>query len=306
MLCGLALWAQVGAAGACELLPLVPLGAGLWWVPAAGADSDAANRGHAAHVLLARQGGRLWALGAGPTPAWGARLACTARRQLGRAVDDVVVPWAQAELALGLRGVGAARSWAHAQVADAMHEQCPHCVDRLRQRLGPAAADLGDDPAQQPARRFTGAQGRLGPFDWWALPRSADRVATVWRHRASGVTFAPGLLWGDGPPDLRDTDVALFARSLQALLAGLPPATRWVGQTGALLDAAQLRAQLAYVQALQAAAVQALEAGQLSAAAPALSASADVLPAPGVAERHALNWQRVWRQAEDDWLRAGR
>lgn len=280
---------------ACELLPLRPLAPGLWLVPAQPGDSDAANRGHVAHVLLASGGARLWALGSGPTPAFGARLRCTAERQLGRAPDDAVVPWAVAELALGAAGLGATRLWAHERVAAAMAEQCPHCEERLRQRLGTAAADLGDRPVRLPQRLLHGARGRWGPFDWWLLPRSAGRSVTVWRHRASGIVSAPGLLWGDGPPDLRDADVEVLLRALEALPRLGGSATPWVPQTGPLLDAAGVAAQHAYVAALFEAARRGVRSGSTEGAAPAL---------PGAGHpRHALNWQRAWRQAEDDWLR---
>lgn len=286
-----------GAARGCELLALVPLAPGLWWVPAVGAETDAVNRGHVAHVLLAREGQRLWALGSGPTPAFGQRLRCTAERQLGAPPSDLVVPWAVAELTLGARGVAARRSWAHRQVAEAMVEQCPHCVERLRQRLGTSAGDLGEAPVSVPSSKLHGAAGRLGPFDWWVLPRGYGRAATVFRHRASGVLYAPGLVWGDGPPDLRDTDVLTFGRSLQALAAQAGTVQRSIGQTGPLLDGNGLLRQARYVADLLAAARREVRAGGLGDAAP---------PLGGVDHpRHALNWQRAWRQAEDAWL-AGR
>jgi len=58
------------------------------------------------------------------------------------------------------------RHWAHTAVAQAMSEQCPHCVDRLRLRLGAAAVDLGDDPIHLPVHLLLGEQDRLGPFFW--------------------------------------------------------------------------------------------------------------------------------------------
>lgn len=290
---------MAGLASACEALPWQALAPGLWWVPAPAAETDAGNRGHSSHLLVAREGTRVWAVGSGPTPAFGARLGCTVQQALGQGVSDLVTPWAHAEVALGARGLAPRRHHAHAQVLQAMREQCPHCVQRLGQRLGEAAGDLGDDPVRLPRHLLRGAQGRLGPFDWWALPRAQGRVVTVWRHRASGLGFAPGLLWGDGPPDLRDADLEPLAQSLQRLLRLHPAPTRWVGGSGPVLDAAAVAAQAAYVQALRAAAQAAVAAGQLEGAAP---------PGPWPEawtrhERHALNWQRAWRQAEDAWLR---
>lgn len=286
------------AAAACDRLAIRPLAPGLWLVQAGAAETDAGNRGQVVNLVLARDGPRLWALGSGATPVLGSRLRCTARQSIGRFPTDLVTPLAQAEFALGAAGLAPARHWAHAQVADAMASQCPHCVERLRQRLGASASDLGDDPVRLPARRLSGPAGRLGPFDWWALPRDGDRVATVWRHRASGWMVAPGLLWGDGVPDLRDTDVATMQASLARLLALQPGLARWVGQTGPPLDATGAADQLAYVRALWRSAVDAAERGQ---------DLGEVPPMPGTpSQRHALNWQRAWIQAEDQRLRDGR
>jgi hypothetical protein len=177
-----------------------------------------------------------------------------------------------------------------------MREQCPHCIDRLGQRLGAAAGDLGTRPARVPSRLLHGRAGQLGPFDWWALPRADQRVVTIWRHRPSGVGSAHGLLWFDGPPDGRDADLATMAASTRRLGSLVGDDTRWVGEQGppGLADAPAQQAD--YWQALLAAAARGVQAGELAGDAP---------PLPGVPEallahpRHALNWQRAWRQAED-------
>lgn len=287
------------AAVACQGLTLQALAPGLWLVPAAGADSDAGNRGHTSHLLLARDGPRLWAVGSGPSPAFGRRLRCTARMRLGLAPTDVLVPWAKAELALGGPGLAAPRTWAAAPVASAMAEQCASCVDRLRQRLGDAATDLGDDPVRLPQRLLQGPSGRLGPFDWWVLPRAEGRMTTVLRHRASGVMVAHGLLWGDGPPDARDADLARLAAAVAQLPQLAPTAVRWVGDSGPLLDPGGLAAQASYLQALVAAAREAVQQGGMGLQPPVLSGHEAASTHP----RHALNWQRAWRQAEDAELR---
>lgn len=283
------LW--VHAAWACQPVPLQPLAPGLWLVPAAQAESDAGNRGHASHLVVARAGSRLWLVGAGPTPAFGERLRCTLQRRLGGQPHQVLVPWARAELALGARSLAPATLVAHATVADAMAEQCAHCVDRLRQRLGEAAADLGDDPVRLPGLRLEGTRGRWGPFDWWVLPRAAARTVTLLQHRASGLWLAHGLLWGDGPPDTRDADLEPMQQAMQALLPRATPRSRWVGEAGGLLDAEGLRAQVAYLVRLREAAAEAVRQGDLA-----------TEPPPGSGPdhpRHALNWQRAVRQAEE-------
>lgn len=297
------------AAPACQTLPLQRLGPGLWWVPAPAAEADAHNRGHTSHLLLARDGPRLWAVGSGATPVLGQRLRCTAQARLGRVVTDLITPWAHAEVALGAAGLGEVRHWAHHQVALAMAEQCVHCVERLRQRLGSAAADLGDDPVRLPQRLLQGPGGRVGPFDWWVLPRAAGRVVTVLHHRASGVVMAPGLLWGDGPPDTRDADLALLHAGLLQLPRLVPAARRWVGESGPLLDAVAVGWQAGYLQALRHAAQRAVAGGGAETEPPDLSAFWTDPPPPLVKAwtahpRHALNGQRAWRQAEDAWLRS--
>ena len=99
----------------------------------------------------------------------------------------------------------------------------------------------------------------------------------------------------------------LLARSL-ARLPSLPPASgqraavRWVGETGPLLDAGAVAAQAAYLQALAAAAHQAAQQGDPGLQVPLLPGHEAASAHP----RHALNWQRAVRQAEDEGLRAPR
>lgn len=289
-----------GPCPAAPVLQFVPLGDGLWWVPAADGESAEDNRGFVSNLLLAREGRRLWLVGSGPSPAFGRALACRVRQHFGRAVTDIIDPWARAELVLGNAGIEGARVWAHRQVAVAMGEQCPHCVERLRQRIGAAAADLGDQAAQLPTLLLDGTQGRLGPFDWWALPRAQGRVVTVWRHRASGVASAHGLLWFDGPPDGRDADLQTLAASTHRLANLAVTVTRWVGEQGPPGPAAAPRLQAAYWQAVLEAADRGVAAGDLATAVPDLPGwPSDVTGHP----RHLLNWQRAWRQTEDRLLR---
>jgi len=274
-------------------------------VVVSGSASDSAPGGVA--------GGRLWALGSGPSPAFGLALACQARQQLGAGITDVISPWARPELVLGANGVaqeGArhgrmVRHWAHASVADAMAEQCPRCVDRLRQRLQAAAVDLdvladrGVDTIPLPTDRLLGEQGDLGPFHWWRLPRADGRWVTVWRARRQPLWVAPGLLTGGGPPDGRDADLALMQQSALALaeLAAVDgAAARFVGEQGPLLDSAAPGRQAAYWAALLAAARSAVERGDDEAApAPPLPG---LPPAWASHPWHNFNWQRAWRQVE--------
>lgn len=286
-------------------VPLQPLAAGLWQVPAQPGDAGAGNRGQVANLLVANAGGRLWLLGSGPSPAFGRRLAHTLRARWGARAITVISPWPQPELVLGVAGLGRDMVHvAHADVARQMAQRCAACVDRLRARLGAAAADLGaGDPVRLPTRLLQGEYGGLGPWRWWRLQRADDVTVTVWQHSLSGIVAAPGLL-GDGgaPPDGRDADLRQLAAATAALatLPGMQPPQGWIGDQGGPQGAEAPRDVSAYWQALQQAVDAALERGDDGQAVPATL--------PGIAQhvtahaRHALNWQRAWRQAEDRWL----
>jgi hypothetical protein len=48
----------------------------LWWVRAEHGDADASNRGVVSNLLIVRDGPRVWAVGSGPTRAFGRALGC--------------------------------------------------------------------------------------------------------------------------------------------------------------------------------------------------------------------------------------
>lgn len=276
----------------------------VWLVRAAAGEANPDNRGRVSNLLIVRSPRRVWLLGSGPSPAAARALDCQLRRDLGLVVTDVVAPWARPELALGHAAWPAARHWAHADVRQAMAVSCASCVQALRSRLGAAASDLGEgDPVVLAERIFTGEQGRLGPLRWWRLRRSAQRSVTLWRLPRSALWVAHGLLWGDGPPDARDADVALLAASTdRALRLAQPDGVRatWVPEQGGLLHAPAVAAQAAYWRRLREAAREAASRGEVE----------GTPPPPGLAgeaaweahPRHAMNWQRVMRQTSDAML----
>jgi hypothetical protein len=290
-----------------ELQRLAP---GVWWVAAAPGDANASNRGAISNLLIVADGRRTWALGSGPSPVHGRALGAAVRRTTGRQITDVIAPWSRPELVLGAAGLPKARWWAHADVAAAMRERCPTCIERLARRLGPAAADLGTAGAPLPDHLLHGASGRLGPWRWWRLQRStaepeSHRVAqpvTVWQLERATLWSAPGLLWDDGAPDLRDSglaDLLSATRTLQSLAAqtGHRPATLWLPEQGAPAGPDLIERHLRYWLALGEAARAAWDRGEPeTAAAPTELAGVDAawLTSP----RHALNWQRAWREAE--------
>lgn len=283
-------------------IALEPLAPGVWRVPGAegGGDSDTTNGGAVSNLLAVRDGRRLWLIGSGPSPRYAEALACRLQRVAGRAVTDVVAPWPRPELVLGQAGWVGARRWAHADVAQAMAERCPRCIERLRQRLGPASGgDLGTRPIALPDRLLHGDHGVLGPLRWWRLQRSADTAVTVWSLPRARLLTAHGLLWADGAPDLRDAESEHLQQSWARMQALATEGDRWVPEQGPLLDHAAPLQHRAYLQALHTAVVQAQERGELeSKPAPVLDGVAAAFHRGG---RHALNWQHVWREAEKGW-----
>ncbi len=307
---GLASLAAPVAAAPCAgpVLHFVALAPGHWLVPAAEGDATPENRGQVSNLVLVREDGatpRLWALGSGPSRAFGGALACQARQQLGLDISDVVSPWTRPELVLGAAGLSGAvqaRHWAHASVADAMAEQCPHCMERLRQRLGAAANDLAGQAIALPTRRFVGDQGPLGPFDWWRMPRVDGRWVTLWRSRQAPIWVLHGVLQGNGPPDGRDADLLMLQQATARVLA-LSEADGaqavFIGEQGPPLGRAGVQRLAAYWQALRSQVTAAIERGDDETAPPPQLPEAAALPGWHQHPWHAMNWQRAWRQEEN-------
>jgi hypothetical protein len=287
--------------GVCGLA-LRRLGRDVWWAEAAAGEADAGNRGFVAHLLALRSAGRLWLIGSGPSPAFGARLACALQAAVGQAVDEVITPWAHPGTVLGNTAFPTAGLWAHAEVAQALQQQCPHCIARLQDALGPAAGDLGAAPLRLPTQLLRGEQGTLagGALRWWRVQRGPASVATLWAVPQARLLFAPGLLWTGAAPDLVDTSIATMQRATAALQGRLPAGWHVLGQQGPLGSATDLQVQAHYLATLTSALRRRQAEGALETAAPP--------PLPGVAAawlastRHALNWQRGWRELEPDSL----
>jgi hypothetical protein len=278
---------------------------GLWWVRAERGDADASNRGAVSNLLIVRDGRRVWAVGSGPSPAFGRALGCVVRRALGQPITDVISPWPHPELVLGAAGLPQARHWAHVDVAQAMRRQCARCVMRLRQRLGSAAADLG--PAhggvRLPQRWLRGSSGQLGPLNWWRLQRAPGAPVTVWQVRKSGVLTAHGLLWAGDAPDLRDSRIDAMQAATQRLTELARGATQLMGEQGEPAALDELQAHVAYWKALDEAVRSSQSRGEDATTVPAALPDVDASRTKGTA--HALNWQRAWRHAEDASLQPG-
>lgn len=275
----------------------------LGWLPSAVGETDAGNRGHVSNLIVAMHDGRLWLVGSGPSPAFGRALRCALHERWPALPIVLISPWPHPENVMGAAGLRPDQHWAHAEVALQMAQRCRNCVDRLRARLGAAAADLGaDDPTRLPDRLVDGDSGRLGPFRWWRLRRADDVTVTVWAHEGAQVAFAPGLLWDGRAPDGRDAELRQLAESTAALagLPGLPQPLRWIGEQGGVQPASAPGAAASYWRALLTAVGAALDRGELGEPPPALLEGIDA--AVTGSPLHALNWQRAWRQEESRWL----
>lgn len=279
------------------------LAPGLWRVPPTGLESDASSRGRIHNLLLARHEGGLWLLGSGPSPVFARALQCQAQARLGLPLVAVVNPLAKSELVMGNSGLAGVAVWAPEPVAQAMQLQCAGCEERLRARLGPAAVDLGHEPVSMPRQLLQGSTGQLGPYAWRLLQRGPQSTSSVWTWTAPAQTpvhASFGLLGDDAaPPDVSDSSITQLAQALAELLQAAPtgPAS-WLPDHGQLLGREQLQAQLAYWQLLWRAAEQGVAAGHTALEPPAPPPGAP-LPAWWQHPRHALNWQRAWRQAEE-------
>ena len=293
----LSLSAQAGlAARPCDDggLLLQPVAASVWRLPAARGEPDNANGGLTIQLVLVRESGsRVWLVGSGPTPAFGAALACAAQRVAGHAVTDVVNTRAAPELALGNGAFPGARLWALPSVIRTMRHRCPACLKRLQGQLnGPPGASLRGARVHVPFVPVR--EARLGPFAALALEREPGESVLV--LRLGRVVIAQGLLWADAVPDLRDTRSDTLLASLHALqgFAGVAPDTRLIGEQGEVTGPDAITAQIAYLDDLRQAVGRRLQAGEVQGAVP-LPAYAAL---PGYATLHPLNVQRVWRELE--------
>jgi hypothetical protein len=288
---------------------LQTLADGVWWVSAKRGDADASNRGQVSNLLLVREGQRLWLLGSGPSPMWAQRLRCQISQTVGAPVTDVISPWAHPELVLGAKAFDA-QHWAHADVAREMKQECVGCIQRLRQRLGEAAIDLGSNPVDLPKRVFDGAQGRVGPFEWHRLQRAKGSPITLWFLPSQGLLTAHGLMWAGGVPDLRDTSLDEMSAALQALqqlMSRHPAMTVLLGEQGSPAGPAEVEQQLAYLRALQNSVAAGQSQGQDGVQAPSSMEGIEFAETHRLKDpTHALNWQRAWRQAEDRSMKAKR
>lgn len=293
------------ANAACDAVTLERVAAHVWRVPAARGESDAMNGGQVVQLVVVRDGGRVWLIGSGPTPAAGMALRCAVERELGQAVTDVVNTRAAPELSMGNGAFASARQWALPDVINAMRGRCETCLERLKARIGAAGESLQLDGIRVPSRpvgKAGATHGTLGPVDWLALARAPHERTLVLRLRRERVVIAQGLVWAGDVPNLHDThSVTLHAslRTLQRFAKG----ARVLGEQGDVADVRAIAEHIDYIDQLRRAALPQLIRGDVEGA----SGGGVELPAfaarPGYALLHPLNVQRVWRELESGLFR---
>jgi len=283
---------------------LLPVGAGLWRIAAARGEADARNGGQISQLFVAldtQAPEQLWLIGSGPTPAFGARLACALQARFARLPSDLVNSRATPELAMGNIAFEPARIWALPAVMALMNKRCQLCQDKLRAKLGPVVgASLVPAAIRTPTQAVQGPT--LGPFDWLDLDRGMGEHVLVLRHRDSGAVLAQGLVWVGDVPDLQKSRSDLFLAALRSLQQFAGGATL-LGEQGDAEpadpgQASSLSSHIAYIKALRARVWAQLSAGHsLDVQDPAL-ALPEYARLPGYAQRHPLNLQQLWKELE--------
>jgi hypothetical protein len=267
----------------------------LWRVAAQRGEPDAVNRGETAQLMVAVDGKRVWLIGSGPSPAYGAGLSCAVQRATGHRVTDVVNTRAAPELAMGNVAFPQAKLWALPDVLATMRARCEMCLERLKSRIGEAGASLQNEVIRPP--EFAVERRPLGPFDWRSLPRMKGENVLVLRHRADRIVVAQGLLWEGDVPDLHEVHIDVMAASLRAL-EKFSKGARVLGEQGELTQPSALAQHLRYVQQLRAAVWAQLQRGEVQGASGITAQLPEFASLPSYAARHPLHVQRVWRELE--------
>jgi hypothetical protein len=271
----------------------------LWRVAAQRGEPDAVNRGETTQLVVALEasssGARVWLIGSGPSPAYGARLACVVKLATGQAVTDVVNTRAAPELAMGNVAFPQARLWALPDVIATMRARCVTCLERLKSRIGVAGDSLQNDLIRPPDSDVEAR--RLGPFDWRSLPRMKGENVLVLRHRADRIVVAQGLLWDGDVPDLHEALIDVMVPSLRALQS-FSKGARLLGEQGELTQPSAVGQHLRYVQQLRTAVWAQLQRGEVQGASGFTADLPEFASLPSYAARHPLHVQRVWRELE--------
>jgi hypothetical protein len=289
-------------------------------------NSTSANEGRVSNIVFARENTgvtnateRGWLIGSGPSQRMGQLLRCSLEHQLGITVTDVVSARAHPESVLGASAFAKASHWALPQVALAMQQRCPQCSQQLAATI--VEKSIADQTISIPMQYLTASSvtdsinskaATIGPFDVWSVHLDKQEWGTVFRHKDSGVWFAPGLIWGTKlVPDVRDADVYRLTEALEVLAKHkynlvIPEQGRVAGfeivqsnvNYWALLEAQTklaIRQGAADVNSFRSNSVTGFEVYRQP-----NDAAKDTLNR----DRHSINQQRVWRQLEQSYFDA--
>jgi hypothetical protein len=296
------------------------LAPGLWVLYGHEDNSTPANEGRVSNILFARENTdakqvpmRGWLIGSGPSQRMGRLVRCSLEQQLGAIVTDVVSARAHPESVLGASAFADALHWALPEVAMAMQVRCPHCGQQLSTVI--AETTIAQQSMAIPTQPIHAApltasittEGNgLGPFQAWSVKLDNNEWTTALRHTATGLWFAPGLVWGHGLiPAVRDADVYRVIAALQALEKFTPK--RILPEQGRTAALALLSTNTQYWLNLESRTAQAIRLGaaDVNSLAVGITPAAQAIPTSFFnlsntmnRDRHSLNQQRVWRQLE--------
>lgn len=296
---GLLAWAGVSEA-ACPAPRLTPVAPQVFAVVAAPALAPApANCGRVANsgVVVGRDG--VVVIDPGPSHAEGRRLGREIARRIGLPVKAVVLSHAHAENVLATAALVGRNDTIIASdgAATLMAQRCPSCLRRLRRDLGGAA--MARTRIALPNRRIAaavtetlaGRSLRLMPFDH-GHTRGDLAVLDI----ESGVLFAGGLVYAGQVPETREASIAGWRSALDVLAqSGARAVVPGHGLAG---GPELLREMTDYLGEIAAGAEAEVAAGR------DLPAVLERLALPararwfGYVERHSLNVQRAYGEAE--------
>lgn len=298
----------------CSLQQWQALAPDLWILHGYEDNSNPGNQGRIGNIVFAREntGGtpRGWLVGMGASEKMGQLLRCSLDRQLRMTVTDIVSARAHPESVLGASAFERAEHWALPQVAQAMRERCPKCSQQLALTLDQKSImtqKIAIPNKSIRASAWAALAGKsittTGPFEVSEVMLNTQEWTTVFRHSASGIWFAPGLVWAAHlTPDIRDADVYRIMMALELLLQHAPSIV--IAEQGAIGDRQMVASNLRYWKKLQMQTAEAIRMGatdanrQLGEPQQTANTSLQTLNQ----QRHSLNQQRVWRQLEQDYF----
>lgn len=283
---------------------LLRLQDGLYAARAINAEASLTNAGEVVPTLVHISGNGVLVVDPGPHARWGDRLIAAIRHITAEPIRWVVNTHPHPEHVLANAAFAQLQPrpafLASAATAHLMRQRCDACLARLTAMLGERV--MRDTPIviPEPALRDDDWL-HTGKTAWqihvYAAAHSASDTALYSPQR--GVLCVGGLAYRQRVPDLQEGSLPGWQQALRALVQ--LPASIVVG-TAIGTPAQMLHPTLSYLDALDSAITQAIEAGGDAARA------LDYVPGDAYRDwrnfhpRHALNVGRAWRELEDRWM----